>query len=93
MFSFFAQMPDGVLPVIFQSGISGAMLVWFMWRDGQQRDQQNARQAAQDQKLDQVFVSINNLARATLLEVMSRPTVVARAKEEAERLLDVVGRK
>lgn len=90
---FIAQIPESVVPALVQSGISGAMLVWFMWRDGQQRDQQNIRQTAQDQKLDQVFISINNLARATLLEVMSRPNVMARAKEEAERLLDAVGRK
>lgn len=93
-------MPPGIGATLAQYGVLGAMVLWFMWVDKGRRDQdkelqirQEQRQSVQDERLERVLAAVNNLTRATLLDVLNRPEAMNRAKEEARQMLDAIGKK
>lgn len=82
-----AQAQDMVVTSLVQVGAVGAVLVWMMIRDGKREERDAARNDERDLKLDRVTDALNHLTRAISLEVLTRPNVVERAKNEAQEIL------
>lgn len=79
----FSQLlPDSLLNGLSQAGILGAVIAVLFWRDFRR-----------DEKLDRLTESLNHLTRALTLEVLSRPTAITRAQDEARELQNAIDRK
>ncbi len=97
---FLAQLPEGSGPPLVTGAISVSMLGWFMWRDGKDREERARErlERAEDRKLfldkqERVATAVDNLTRATLLEMTNRPQALQRARDEAEQILAQIGKK
>jgi hypothetical protein len=95
-----AQLPDGSSAPIITGAISVSMLTWFCWRDGREREERakDRDERAEERRLfldkqERIATSVDNLTRATLLEMTNRPQALQRAREEAEQMLAQIGRK
>lgn len=71
-----AQLADQFIASLINSGPFGAIVLWFMWRDGK--------------KLDAMTEALNHLIQVTALDVQSRPTLHDRNKEELEQILAAI---
>lgn len=80
-------MPDTLIVGLVQAGLLGPVVVWFMWRDGKERERINARETRQDERMDRMVEALNHLIRVTGLEVISRPHVAERMKDETRELI------
>jgi C4-dicarboxylate-specific signal transduction histidine kinase len=82
------------------SGVAGAVLVFFMFRDTRREDREaknkelhDERERERDERMDDIVTALNHLTRALTLEVLTRPNVVERARKEAQQLNEAVGDK
>lgn len=83
---------DPLMTGLAQAGVLGCVVAVLFWRDWKK-----------DEKLEKLIDSMNNnsaatteaihhLTRSIVLEVLTRPNVVQRAKDEASEIQDAVGR-
>lgn len=82
------------------SGVAGAVLVFFMFRDTRREDRDakakdvhDDRERLRDERMDDIVKALNHLTRALTLEVLTRPNVVERARKEAQQLNETVADK
>jgi len=71
-----AQLTDQLVASLINSGPFGAIVLWFMWRDGK--------------KLDAMTEALNHLIQVTAIDVQSRPTLHERNKEELEEIMAAI---
>jgi hypothetical protein len=90
MLQFLAQIPDGVVSTLAQGGVLGAMCAFLMWRDVKRESDRGEAELRREQKIDRLIDAVNHLTRSNLLDVMTRPNIVARAKAEAQEILEAV---
>lgn len=72
-------IPEAVVSALIQSGPFGAVVLWFMWRDGK--------------KLDAMTEALNHLIQMTHFEVMTRPRMDDRSREEMTEILAAMERR
>lgn len=82
-----AQIPDTVISGVVQASVYGPIVLWFMWRDSKAGDRYVEREQRTDAQMGQMTEAINHLIRVTGIEVMSRPGVAQRMKDETQELL------
>jgi hypothetical protein len=67
------EITEQLLASLINSGPFGAIVLWFMWRDGK--------------KLDTMTEALNHLIQMAQIEVMTRPNLQERIKDEVEELM------
>jgi hypothetical protein len=85
-----AANSSAIIGPLIQSGVLGVTVLWFMWRDGEERKRRDAREQKQDARIDAMVQAMNHLIQMTGIEVLTRPTVVGRVKSDAEDLLAAI---
>ena len=71
-----AQLTDQLITSLINSGPFGAIVLWFMWRDGK--------------KLDTMTEALNHLIQMSAIDVMARPHLLQHTKDEVEALVAAV---
>ena len=84
------MLSDDIVAALIQAGVLGPIVAWFMWRDGKERDRNEEREEKRDAKIDSMVEALNHLIRMTSIEVMSRPNIAERAKEDTRELLSAI---
>lgn len=74
-----STIPEAVVAALIQAGPAGAVVLWFMWRDGK--------------KLDSLTEALNHLIQMTHFEVMSRPRLDDRSKDEMTEIMAAMERR
>lgn len=83
-----AQIPDTAISALIQAGLLGPIVLWFMWRDGKERDRQMAREIKRDEQFERLHGTVADLVRVSGIDIMSRPNILERIKEETRELAE-----
>lgn len=85
-----SDITQTIIDPLLKAGALGAVVLWFMWRDGRERDRQAAREDRLDRRFDALVESVGHLIRVTSLEVMTRPSMTQRTKDELAELIAAI---
>jgi hypothetical protein len=99
----FAQIADSALESLKPYGIAGICVAFFMgrdlWRDARDAKREEDRERRRDDQATRLMeaverqtAALNHLTQAMTLEVLTRPGVVQRAKDEAQKLQDAISK-
>ena len=83
---------DPMLSALAQAGTLGVVTAILFWRDFQKDKRLDKLVEVMNENSASAVAAINHLTRAITVEVLSRPNVVERAREEAREIQDAISK-
>lgn len=81
-----AAITDSAYLTLANAGVSGVMLIWFMWRDKQEREARDRQHAENAEIQREQTGALNLMTRAMMVEVIASRNMDSAITELAEKI-------